>query len=85
MIDGVTNEIILLVMPSIIFNLCPDDRPSPPPPPPFLLLSCAFFLAINNHHVPPISTQFNLPQQIRPPQHSVYQHSCSDFIEDSPR
>jgi hypothetical protein len=53
MIDGVTNGIILLVISSMIFNLCPDDQTSPPPPP-FLLLSYAFFLAINNTQpVPP--------------------------------
>jgi hypothetical protein len=77
MTKGMSDWMILLVNPSIIFNLWPSL-------PPFLLLPYAFFYA--NSHPLLISTQFNFTQQIWPPQHSVCQHLYSDsnFIEDSP-
>jgi len=73
--DEVTDRIILSVMPLIIFNLWPDDRPLSPPLP-FLLLSYAFF-SQQTTTPPPISTstQFNLLWQIQPPQHSVCEDS----------
>ena len=77
---------MLLIMPSMIFNLWPGDRPSRPPLPYFFFFVMLFFYITNSHPLPSISTEFNLPQQIQSPQHSVFQHSYSDsnFIEDSP-
>jgi len=55
---------------------------------PSLVSSSSFIFLYNKQHNPPhsILSQINLPLQLQSPQHSVFQHLCSDsnFIKNFP-